>query len=246
MPRKNILLLTSARDRAKDIFLAQDSGCEIKILTPLDMSKAGWIFRQDDATKGIFVAGSEAMPSAEIDGVIPRLAVVTENDLAHIVEADRAYLATEMTAFLLAWLSSLSCPMMNRPTPSCLSGPCMSHQHLIHLVARLGVPVVACKTTVKRGLEFGQAQAGAGSRVIITGERHLGQVHPRLARYARMIAQALKVDFVAVDFNGADADARFVGIDFWPEINAELAQLMLTHLAAGVPAACPRENSLCA
>lgn len=246
MDKKNILILASNKDSSNEVFLLQAGGCDVNIISPQQLSQAGWLYRHKNDVTANYVNGSETTPADEIDGVIVRLAAVSPDDLPHIVEADRSYLATEMTAFLLAWLSSLKCPMLNRPTPCCLSGPYLHQAQLIYLVARLGIPVSPCKTIIKPGFESGQQDTNATSRVVIVGEHHLGQVHPRLLSYAKTIARALDVEFVAVDFNGQDEDAEFTGISLWPEINDSLAKLMLDHLSGSIAAADLEGDSICA
>ena len=160
------------------------------------------------------------------------MAAVYPRDLPHIVESDREYLAAEMTAFLLAWLTSLECPMLNRPTPTCLAGPHLRREALVNRVAGLGIPVIPCKTHLACGSASPEERFPMTSRVVITGERHLGRVHPLLVEYAREIARALGAEFIAIDFSGTDEDASFVGTDLWPAIDAPLARLMLDWLSA--------------
>ncbi len=64
-----------------------------------------------------------------------------------------AYVSAEMTAFLLSWLSGLDCPILNRPTPNCLSGPGWRQEQWIHLAARLGIPVDPVQRYAKLGEE---------------------------------------------------------------------------------------------
>jgi hypothetical protein len=48
---------------------------------------------------------------------------VGEVSVLAVDSSHRKYVAAEFNAFLLAWLSAQSCPVLNRPTASCLSGP---------------------------------------------------------------------------------------------------------------------------
>jgi hypothetical protein len=228
--KKNIVIVSSHSDASKEVFVSHDSECNIRIFTPLDLSTTGWHYRNSDMTEGVCVIGSEAMSYGEIDGVIVRLPAVSHSDLPHIIEVDRTYLAAEMTAFLLAWLSSLKCPMLNRPTSSCLSGPYLRQEQLTYFVAQLGVPVVSCRKVVGYGLKRRQEEIKERSTVIIVGKRHVGNVHPILVHYAQRIAKALNVEFFAVSFSRPDKEGRFIGIDLWPDISDELAGLMIEHL----------------
>ena len=100
--KKTILIVSSYNDTSHDMFLSHAFECNIKILTPFDLSTTGWHYRDSDMEESACVVGSEPMSDGDIDGVIIRLPAVSDRDLPHIIEVDRAYLAAEMTAFLLA------------------------------------------------------------------------------------------------------------------------------------------------
>ena len=61
------------------------------------------------------------------------------DELVNIDEADRGYLTAEINAFLVAWLTALNCPVVNRPTTTCLCGPPWSDVHWQLAASRAGV-----------------------------------------------------------------------------------------------------------
>ena len=63
-------------------------------------------------------------------------------DLTHIVPADREYVAQEMNAFLLSWLATLPCPVLNRPDPGHDGSLHWLPVQWVRLATRLGVPVL--------------------------------------------------------------------------------------------------------
>ena len=65
----------------------------------------------------------------DIRAVVTRRPAVISDELVAIDDADRAYLTAEINAFLVAWLSALTCPVVNRPTTTCLCGPPWSDVH---------------------------------------------------------------------------------------------------------------------
>jgi hypothetical protein len=67
------------------------------------------------------VAGQKVALSG-IEAAVSTMDTVTSGDLPQIVREDRAYVAAEMRAFLLAWLTTIPCPVLNRPTPLSLAG----------------------------------------------------------------------------------------------------------------------------
>ena len=60
--------------------------------------------------------------------------------MGRIHPADRAYVAAETNAFLVAWLSALPSIVVNRPTTTSLCGPAWDKLHWQCAAARIGVP----------------------------------------------------------------------------------------------------------
>ena len=65
----------------------------------------------------------------DIRAVVTRRPAVISDELVTIDDDDRGYLTAEINAFLVAWLSALTCPVVNRPTTTCLCGPPWSDVH---------------------------------------------------------------------------------------------------------------------
>jgi hypothetical protein len=158
-----------------------------------------------------------------IEGSIPLGEIVPlslEQDLSHIIPADRAYVAAEMNAFLRFWLRELSCPMLNRPTPNGFAGPQWRHEQWVHTAARLGIPVLRSY----RHIAFTGACAAKAHvptedvTVTIVGGQHVGAVDEVLAKQARRLADAAGVDLLDVRFNGVEAGSCFVSANPWPDI----------------------------
>ncbi len=60
--------------------------------------------------------------SDAISGVLNRLGFLPPGHLLMIEPSERDYVSQELTAFYLSWLHALSCPVLNRPTPTGLAG----------------------------------------------------------------------------------------------------------------------------
>ena len=106
------------------------------------------------------VASERRFVSSQIGGVLVRLPRISAEELRHIEAADREYVASEMTAFLAVWLSSLSCPVLNRPAPDCLFGSNWRPEHWVRLAAQVGllvrparreVPSTAVRSKTRKG-----------------------------------------------------------------------------------------------
>ena len=85
------------------------------LLTARDLSMPGWKFDLPAQGPSRLIAEGRPFSSSQIAGVLTRLSAVPATELDHVAAEDRAYVSSEMTAFLLAWLSSLPCPVLNRP-----------------------------------------------------------------------------------------------------------------------------------
>src|SRR6516162_7990631 len=99
-----LVLVASAWDEDACAFAARHAEAGVVLLVPRDLSRAGWRFRLDDLAATAMVADGRRLRLGDARGVLMRLAAVTEADLPHIHAEDQAFVAAELTAFLLALL----------------------------------------------------------------------------------------------------------------------------------------------
>jgi hypothetical protein len=204
-------------------------------LTVEDFSRRGWRFHLPLPQKSSAVVSRRELALDEITGVLTRLPGISTQELGHIVPGDRGYVAAEMTAFLIAWLSELSCPVINRPTPGCLAGPHWRREQWIRLAARVGVPVADC---YRRAAQDGAVKYpdSPGTEVIVAGDDCFGDVHSSLHSYARLIARAAGVELLAVHFTGPEAGSRFLRVNVWPDVTLpHVSDAILACLQRGRP-----------
>jgi hypothetical protein len=226
------LIVASERDGAARVLAERGAARGAVLVTSRDLSAAGWRDGLGRGTRGAAVVNGRAVSARRVAGVLTRLAAVDERELTHIAPADRGYVAHEMTAFLASWLSGLSCPVLNRPSPACLAGPPWRRERWIHEAARLHIAVRPVRRAVTPGAIEPPAAAGAGGTVTIVGERCFGPVDPTLARAARRLARAAGVDLAAVHFTSARRGARLLGADVWPDVaSPEIGEAVLDYLA---------------
>ena len=109
------------------------------VMSPADLSQGGWVHYVDSPQTSRLPIGGREVNEVDIRGVLVRIASVAVGDLGGIVEADRPYVAAEMTAFLLEWLSSLNCPVLNHPTAQSLGGPDFRQEQWVHFASKLGI-----------------------------------------------------------------------------------------------------------
>lgn len=230
-----LVVVADRHDRQARDLVERWSDSGAGLLTCEDLSVAGWRHRLSDPENSTLVIGGRSIAADEIAGVLTRLQYVSERELFRIAREDRRYVAAEMTAFLRSWLSSLECPVLNRPVSTSLSGPGWCHEQWIHAAARLGIPV----RPVRRRIAF---PAGAPDAepvppdvtVTVVGERCLGPVNGVLAAQARHLARAARVDLLSVHFGETGDGPELLGAGSWPDASSpEVADAILEYLSGG-------------
>ncbi len=189
------------------------------VLTAQDLSTAGWRQRLGQFERGTVVVGGKILPHADITGVLTLLPSVTEQDLVDIVPEDRAYVASEMTAFLVFWLSSLICPVLNRPTPMCLSGPHWRREQWVSAAARAGIPVQSFRRRAAHGSDAVQEALPDSTIVTVAGRSIIGEADPELLLHAQRLAGIAGVQLLAVNFSSPRRNARFVTASTFPDLS---------------------------
>ena len=226
-----IVVVAGDRDGAARSLVAGWGAYDAHLITPAGLSVTGWRCYSHPLNHSRFVLGGRVVEDSEVSGVLTRLVCVTENDLPHIQSPDRAYVAAEMTAFLLWWLSSLDCPVINRPTPTGLAGPNWRTQEWAHCAAGLGIPTRSVIRTVSRSASrSGPEPAVAGVKVTIVGARCLGSDDAWITSKASRLAAAAGAALLEVEFSSPEADSLFLGATPYPEVSGEIADSILEIL----------------
>jgi len=201
-----------------------------RVLTCMDLSTLGWRHYLSSPNKSTAVVGGQKIQMSEITGVLTRMPCVYEQELAQIIPADRSYVASEMTAFLHAWLSGLHCPVINRSTPNCLAGPNWRREQWVRLAAGAGIPVRPhlLKTTTPDSA----VPEESGVEVIVVGNQTFGDAGPELTGWARQLAGAAGVDLLAVQFTSAKRGSKFLNASLWPNVASDdVADAIIDRLA---------------
>ncbi|HSE59883.1 MAG TPA: hypothetical protein VLA99_14375 [Nitrospiraceae bacterium] len=219
--RATFLVVASSWDAVSRSFAERHLERGVRLLTPRDLSRVGWncSFGKMGASSQAVVAG-RLLGDREIHGVLTRLSGVNEHELPHIAAGDRTYVAAEMNAFLLAWLTTLPCPVLNRPTPRCLSGRWWRQEEWVRAAGHLGIPILPVHRRVRltHGRRPRAASQPGGTTVTLIRRRNLGDADPLLITQARHLAQAAGTDFLAVRFAGPSPGSAFVDATPWPDI----------------------------
>jgi len=235
-----IVILAHRWDQTPKAVASRWGADDVGILTAQDLSVAGW--RQhlnghlNETSGGTAVVGQKRVPQKEIHGVLTLLPCVSDEELIEIAPGDRRYVAAEMTAFLLFWLSRLQCPVLNRPTTTCLSGPYWRREKWIHVAAQAGIPVQPVRRhAVSPGSVTEELAIPGSATVTVVGSRIFGTTEPGLRRQARCLADLAGVELLTVRFSGPERGACFVGADIFPDLSDnELADATLEYLRGGL------------
>jgi hypothetical protein len=232
-----IVILANRWDQTPGAIASRWAARDVAVLTAPDLSVAGWHQDLSGIEGGIAVAERKLIPKKEITGVLTLLPCVYEEELVDIASEDRRYVAAEMTAFLLCWLSRLKCPVLNRPTPTCLSGPYWRREKWVHVAAQAGIPVQPVRRhAAPPGCSVEEEPLTDSATVTVIGERIFGEADPGLQRQARCLAGLAGVDLLAVRYSSPEHGARFVSADIFPNLSDGCLADAVLEFLRGEPA----------
>ena len=195
---------------------------DVRLLTPDDLSTDGWAFQPSAPDSDYVVADGKRIPKKEITGVFTRLPCVMAHELLQIAPQERDYVAAEMHAFLVAWLSTLTCPVVNRHTPGFLSGPAWGREKWISEAAKQSIPVA----------EFDRDSTSDAHHfvpttvVTVLGDKVFGTTDQRLRAHAKRLGRIADVIAATVYFAGELLQSASSAIDLG---NGELRRALLSH-----------------
>jgi len=164
---------------------------------------------------------------------------VFPQELTRITPADREYLAKEMMAFLVSWFLTMKCPVINRPTPVCLTGPAWRVEQWTYAAAQIGIPVEKAQRHVVMGSDnFEPPSPASSTTVTVVGHRCFGDVEEKLCERSVKLAKAAGVTLLNISYSGPEANSCFIGADLIPRLEGEteeaVLQLLLTEEAVAV------------
>jgi len=174
-------------------------------MTPKELSRAGWVHEPTTDAEDTLSVDGTVVPARAITAVITRIAAVASSDLPHIVEADRGYVAAEMTAFLLSFLTKLACPVVNAPSAGSLMGPSWT-------------PVRWRAVATRAGFAAPSDPQERGQLVVVVGDRCVGARSPVIEQSARSLAKMANVTLLGMRVIEGDAAPELVAVEPWSEL----------------------------
>jgi len=201
-------------------------------MTPLDLSRRGWILNDECHDLDHCVFDCKSYACNDISGVLVRATHVAAEDLMHIAESERRYVAAEMTAFLIHWLTQLTCPVLNRPSAGCLGGPGWHPEHWAAMACRVGLDA----RPVLRQVGVAPAEPGPvpnGTLIVtVVAGRVFGGGSPTLHHKAIALARLARTDLVRFVFD-VDSEQLLWAEPFPPPDHPEIEEAVLATLAGG-------------
>jgi hypothetical protein len=228
-----VLVIVGSVHDASALRMAHDwAPFNAALLSCRDLSSKGWCYWPADRSNSRAVVDGKVVAERDIRGVLIRRPWIMEAELTHISAADREYVAAEMNAFLVSWLSSLECPVLNRPKGVCLCGPNWSPAQWVHAAAAAGIAVKPARA--KAGTSGAK---GPGSQsvteVVVVGELCFGAANGTQAEAAKRLAQISRTPFLAVRFASAKGSQLFLSATAMPALsNPEIANAARDYLLA--------------
>jgi len=208
------------------------AGEQAVLLTCADLARPGWRYVAGNPAAGFADIDGQVIATSAIRAVVTRMPAVGETELGHVHEEDRSYAAAEIQAFLLAWLSSLECPVLNHPSPSNLGGPWWSLAQWVQRARHLGL---AARPVTYRAVFEADDSPGkerrvdgssifvdvVGHRAFLAGGREPSDSEAALARAAVSLARDAGVELLRVYFEpGSEQTPVFLEADLWIDIAA--------------------------
>ena len=143
-------------------------------------------------TSTVALADGTVVDHSSVGGVLNRLPAPPDLAWHRASVPERQYASAELHAFALSWLSSLPCPVRNRPADECLGGPAPH-------------PMVVAQAAAAAGLLVAPIELGTGSCVPVHGA--IASAARCAAGPSARVVQLVCVDGVAVH-DGVPADVR--------------------------------------
>jgi hypothetical protein len=218
-----IVVVASGHDpRARSVVEHWDSR-RAMMLTAEDLCMPGWQFTAPRPQNGMAVVGGKVVCDAKIEGILTLRPCIYPEELLSIGAGHRGYVAAELNAFLLAWLAAQTCPVLNRPTASCLAGPNWRAEQWTLAAARLGIPTQTRHCIPGRHVDSSFEEA---YEITAVGEQCFGCQDPTLRTNALRLARAAGVDLLSVRFSRDDG--RFLSANVWPPLT-DAAVVVAVH-----------------
>jgi hypothetical protein len=212
-----ILVLANRADTAAAALVDRWQYVGARIVLPEMLSAWGFGYHAGGGERPRAMVDNDENSSC-IRGVLVRMHEVMPSDVMYVRANDRSYVATEMTAFLLAWLSALSCPVLGRPTSTSLSGPLLRPEQWLHLAAKAGVPFRPARRSTQQSNEVDDPPLVTAAVTVVENDC-FGALTDVLADRALAVARASNARLLTTYFEGPLDNPVLVRADTWVDLD---------------------------
>ncbi len=226
-----ILVLANRADEEAAVLVERWQYVRARIVLPEMLSALGIGYRAGGREHPSSIWNAD-MDSSCIRGVLVRMCAVMPSDVMHIRASDRNYVAIEMTAFLLAWLSALPCVVLGRPTSTSLSGPALRPEQWLHAAAEAGVPVRAARRSTRHTNRLPETPV-VTAVVTVVGNDALGAQTNVLADRALAVARIGNARLLTAYFEGSPDNPVLVHANTWVDLDNPAIESAVLSILCG-------------
>ncbi len=189
------------------------------LFTSQNLSSKGISAYSHEFDKSCITADGNILPVKSITGVVTLIPAIFSWELIQIKKEDREYVAAEMTAFMIYFLSCLKCPKLNPPSPSCLSGFNWRHEHWIKKAFELKIPVQPIEINSREEIKNNYPN-GKLITITIIGDQYCGTDDQLLIAYAFRLAKHTGIELLQVNFiEYSNDEIYFLSASQFPDID---------------------------
>jgi hypothetical protein len=197
-----ILVLAGIVDQAAELFATElASSVEVSLVTCTDLASAPLNLLHPNFAASTITVRGETLSVDRVAGVVNLLPAVFPYELIFYDEAERDYQASEFHALLTFFLSSLTCPVINRATATSLSGPFLNPFGWRRLARSLGIAVADIEVRSDAFVNPLVVTAGRESiEVVCLGDRVISPSDTVADAHTRSLARHAGVEYLRALF----------------------------------------------
>jgi hypothetical protein len=197
----------------------------------VDFARAGWRYVVGCPELATACSGGRVLGTDQISGVLCRITSVQPQDLEQLHQEDRTFAASEMNAFLRAWLMQLGGRVCNEPSTASLAGPAWHPMRWRWLANQLGVPAVPGSFPTLDAAGRDTRFKGERLTALVAGDHVIGTDDPAVVRDSLHLARTLGCGLLALRFV-KDRDWLLESAECCPDLDTHTASKLAEWLAA--------------
>ncbi|HYV95207.1 MAG TPA: hypothetical protein VE978_25760 [Chitinophagales bacterium] len=215
-----VLVIASILDEAAASLVNKFTRGAASLLTSMDLSRKDTDILFHQIEKGSIVASGKKIQLGNISGVLTLIPNIYPMELVQINKEDRSYVASEMNAFMLWFLSQLKCPVLNPPSPTCLNGQLWRLEYWMKLAQQQAIPTLSLKRSNTRSYTTNTLKNEDYARITVIGRKCIGTKNAVLQNYSLRLAEVTNLNLLQVGFKrNFDGEWKFAHASQFPDIN---------------------------